>query len=265
MIDLILCTKNRSSDFRLFLDKINLSSYKKFKLIVVDQSSDAESSLNKKYLYNYNFDYLYIRDEGSGLSRARNIGIKFSKNKIMAFPDDDCYYPVDLLNYVIKSFENPKLSLISGYFKAEDSPFRTPNIKVKLNYFNVGKYLSSVTFFIRKIDDRNYRFDENIGAGTSMPFGEEINFIYNQIPLMNLAIYDSNIVVFHPEKHRNLPDIVSQYNYGYILGRNLFVPSIFIYTILGFIKILFRSIDIRKNFLSISYRLGGIKKGLFNN
>lgn len=42
----------------------------------------------------------YIHIEQKGLSLARNIGLKYVKGDIVAFPDDDCEYPADLLKEV---------------------------------------------------------------------------------------------------------------------------------------------------------------------
>ena len=41
-----------------------------------------------------------------GLSRARNVGLKAVTGEIIAFPDDDCWYPDGLLQKVVAEFRD---------------------------------------------------------------------------------------------------------------------------------------------------------------
>ena len=46
----------------------------------------------------------HIKIKEKGLSLARNIGLNYVKGDIIAFPDDDCEYPPNLLSKVHELF-----------------------------------------------------------------------------------------------------------------------------------------------------------------
>ena len=50
-----------------------------------------------------------------GLSRARNVALSHLEAELVAFPDDDCVYPVDLLEQVSRRFATePALDGLTG-------------------------------------------------------------------------------------------------------------------------------------------------------
>lgn len=262
MIDLILCTKDRPKDFAHFLKELHKSTNKNFYLIVVDQSNDAVSKLNKDQLRLYNFDYRYCRDPFIGLSRARNIGIKFCKNKIVCFPDDDCYYPITLIAYVLKQFENSSIQFLTGSYAPEGSDCFKRDSARRLNIRNVGKYLSSVTFFARREYLSDFKFDERIGAGTRLSFGEEIDFVFRNLNNKKISLFDPNIHVFHPNTIRNIGAVQANHIYGTILGLNYKNNAIKTYFLLGLFKLLFIFITGRATFACITSRIHGFAQGV---
>ena len=88
---LIMATLGRFDEIRIFLDSIDLQNYTDFELIIVDQNE--ENILGDIILpYKKKFYINHIRIKEKGLSLARNVGIKYAKGDIIAFPDDDCIY-----------------------------------------------------------------------------------------------------------------------------------------------------------------------------
>ena len=70
----------------------------------------------------------HLRSE-RGLSRASNIGLRVARGDIIAIPDDDCWYPKDLLATVAAWFEShPEFGLLSTALRTADNDlFRTEN------------------------------------------------------------------------------------------------------------------------------------------
>lgn len=83
------------------LDSIMGQTYKDFEVIVVnDGSTDNSSNIIKKY------NVKLINQDNSGVSVARNNGIKNSKGEYFIFVDSDDYIEKDLLKKINESLDN---------------------------------------------------------------------------------------------------------------------------------------------------------------
>ena len=90
-ITVIICTKNRKKELGNCLRSLGEQSYKKFDVIIVDQSDNGDITPYEgfKLSGNNSIKVDHIKDKGAGLSRARNIGIKESDSNYLVFVDDD--------------------------------------------------------------------------------------------------------------------------------------------------------------------------------
>jgi glycosyltransferase involved in cell wall biosynthesis len=102
MISLIVATLNRVTELERLLNSLEAQSYRDFEVLVVDQNPD-ERLLPVLDAH----DGLTIRHLRSqrGLSRARNVGLRVAGGDIISIPDDDCWYPPDLLRNLTEWFE----------------------------------------------------------------------------------------------------------------------------------------------------------------
>jgi len=269
LITLILCTRNRAIDFNFFLKNLIQSTFQDYELIIIDQSDPliADENYFKLNSYISPQKFKYIRSNLLGLSNGRNLGLSYSNGDIVGFPDDDCWYPSDFLSKIYNYFLDPNLQLLSGYFiDPKISSLRTPNYSTNLNIFNLGKLLSSITFFYRRSSLEDLFFDKNLGVGSNLPFGEENDFAIRIISRGKKCIYSSNIFLYHPEKSKTTPYELAQYTYGYVLGKNCTRFPVFIYSILGFIKIFKYIFTDFKIFLpSLKCRLLGFINGFLKS
>src|SRR5690349_10889036 len=112
-ISLLLATVGRTAELENFLLHLDAQTYRCFELIVIDQNPDDRlvAILSE---YGQRFPIRHCRS-GRGLSRARNVGLPAATGDVIAFPDDDCWYPPDLLQQVAAIFsENPAVDGITG-------------------------------------------------------------------------------------------------------------------------------------------------------
>ncbi|MGE0239251.1 MAG: glycosyltransferase family 2 protein [Parvibaculaceae bacterium] len=113
------------------------------------------------------------------LSRARELDI-LSRSALVAFPDDDCWYPDGALERVLNLFRiDQGLDFwFCGYASAPVTPLRALSMDTKPpSVFNVAAKASSNTIFLRsRIVERVGGFDEELGVGTANNGGEDTDY-----------------------------------------------------------------------------------------
>jgi hypothetical protein len=121
------------------------------------------------------------------LSRARNLLLGkareldlLSRSALVAFPDDDCWYPEGALERILNLFRiDQALDFwFSAYASAPASPLRALSMDARPpSLFNVAAKASSNTIFLRsRIVERLGGFDEELGVGTANNGGEDTDY-----------------------------------------------------------------------------------------
>lgn len=203
-ISLIICTLGRRDELARLLDSLVAQDYPHCELIVVDQNIDGliDSLIAQ---YGTILPTRHLRSP-PGLSRARNVGLRVAEGDVLAFPDDDCWYPAGLLNYVASQLRaKPELDGITGRFVNENgqSEGRWLRTSQRLTVFNVWRGAISFTIFLRAHTvQATGVFNEQLGlgAGTSWGAGEETEFLLRAIEREFRIDYDYDLLVHHPLK-----------------------------------------------------------------
>jgi glycosyltransferase involved in cell wall biosynthesis len=197
---LILATVGRTEDVANFLAHLASQSYRCFELVVVDQNQDDRLT---PVLASYSARFLIQHCRSAlGLSLARNVGLKCANGNVIAFPDDDCWYPPDLLERVARIFvERPELDGATG--RPIDSSFsRFHKISGPINKLNVFLRCSSFTIFLRRsVVDIVGEFDEGLGLGSRSGkiAAEESDYLIRALAMGSHLTLDADIRVFHRE------------------------------------------------------------------
>jgi glycosyltransferase involved in cell wall biosynthesis len=148
-----------------------------------------------------------------GLSRARNIALRQLVGDVVAFPDDDCVYPTDLLERVAERIEG-----LDGVVGRE--PWWTTEA-AELTRDNLWNRAISFTIFLRRsLVERVGAFDERLGLPTSS--GEEIDYLIRALDAGARIEYDPSLVVDHPHKDVDLATVGARdgASIGYILRKH---------------------------------------------
>jgi len=203
---LVLATVDRADQLERFLESLDAQTCRDFELIVVDQNLD-DRLVPILAPYQGHFAIQHLRS-GRGLSKARNTALPKTIGEIVAFPDDDCWYPVDLLQRVQAYLEthaaadglngcavNRKLVPRGRWSQVEGHV-------TKLGLFN--RTISFAIFLRRKVVEQVGDFDETLGLGAPTPWqgAEDYDYILRAIDAGFRINYDPSLMVFHPE----LPD-----------------------------------------------------------
>jgi len=146
MISVVIPTHNRCELLESAINSVLNQTYNNFELIIID---DASKDSTEKYIKCLNFDNLiYIKNNYSvGGSEARNIGIRRSKGRFIAFLDDDDEWLPNKLKKQIELFKN-------------DSELGLVYTGVRLNFLDLGISYDSIPkvkgFIYNKILIKNW-------------------------------------------------------------------------------------------------------------
>lgn len=115
-LTVILTTKNRPGSCMRTLRSILNNQSITYELILVDQSTnhDTEKAFHN-IPRNYRRNCTYIKTNEIGLSRGRNLGIRYATGSVCVFTDDDCIVSKNWLRSIQHSFQNnPDISAVFG-------------------------------------------------------------------------------------------------------------------------------------------------------
>ena len=203
-LSLVCCTVDRADKIIRLLDSLCQQTRADFELIIVDQNPPG-------MLYPIlapfadRLSIVHVRSE-RGLSRARNVGIAACRSALISFPDDDCWYPQDLIAKLTGLFDaQPGLGLITGrtldaqgveslgLFMAQDAPIARSNIWLAGN--------SNAIFIRADIARAIGGFDETLGVGAATAFrsGEETDFVLRALASGARGAFKHDLIVHHDQ------------------------------------------------------------------
>jgi glycosyltransferase involved in cell wall biosynthesis len=218
-IDLIMGTLGRTVEPRRFLESLAVQTWRGARLIVVDQNRD-DRLVRVIAEFESDIPILHLRSE-VGLSRARNAGLRQVEADVVAFPDDDCWYPPDLLERVTRVFaERPLLGGVHGRPVGRPSGRNDPRPGAMTRYNLWGLVGSYMLFVRRRVADAVGPFDEMLGIGSPGPWrgGEDLDYVLRCLNSGFSLFYDPSLLVHHPKRREYSPRPDPKDAYGYAMG-----------------------------------------------
>jgi len=202
MISLLVATVNRVDELDRLLSSLEEQRYRDFEVIVVDQNSDDRvvRALDR----HPNLVLRHLRSE-RGLSRARNSGLLVARGDIVGIPDDDCWYPRELLASVGEWFDaHAEFGLLSTALRTLDGQSSGPNLPAtsrRCTKANVWRCAISTTLFWRRsVTEAIGGFNENMGVGAPSRYqsGEETDYVLRAFERGFEMWHESSLTVHHP-------------------------------------------------------------------
>ena len=151
-------------------------------ILVNDGSPDNSKEICEKYKKMYPNNVVYIEQENSGVSAARNKGLEYATGKYINFLDSDDIWEKNVFKVALKMFnENPGLPLIGvrqKYFEASNSftslnyKFDKGNRVVDMEKEFDSIQLSVTSAFFDRDAIKDTRYD------TRIKYSEDAKFIY---------------------------------------------------------------------------------------
>ncbi|MGI5864876.1 MAG: glycosyltransferase family 2 protein, partial [Myxococcales bacterium] len=181
-LTLVLSTLGGTEEIGRFLASLQTQEGADYELVVVDQNRD-ERLAPILAPYRERMALRHLRS-APGLSKGRNAGLELLSGDLVAFPDDDCWYPPGLLARVCAWFEaHPEADGVSGISIDEQgrpSAARWDDRPGRIDRWNVWRRAISFSVFLRaKVARTIGGFDETLGVGAGTPWGsgEETDYL----------------------------------------------------------------------------------------
>ena len=202
--DIVVPTVGRRDELQRLLESLANQSHRSFRVIVVDQNEDDRlGPLLEGYADRV--PVVRLRSE-RGAARARNVGLREVSGDVVAFADDDCWYPPDLLVRVGDLLaSDPDLDGVSGLVTDASglpSASRWSKRAGPVDRNSVWTRAVAVSVFLRrKVIEAVGTFDETLGVGSGTPWGsgEETDYFLRALKQGFTIRYEPTLVVFHPQ------------------------------------------------------------------
>jgi glycosyltransferase involved in cell wall biosynthesis len=222
-ISLIVATVGRVDELDRMLASMAKQTQKHFELIVVDQNTDDRVKDVLKS-WESSFQCIHVRSD-LGASKARNLGIHIAHGDIIGFPDDDCWYPTDLLQQVKGWFEqHPSYDFLCCSAQdenCEEVASRWPRHSGKINRTSVLRACACSAFFVRReAATKVGGFDETMGPGPEalVQSAEEADFALRLMRYSHFGWFEKHIHINHPRKEAGSGSSNRAFSYAVALG-----------------------------------------------
>jgi glycosyltransferase involved in cell wall biosynthesis len=221
---LIMVTGGRTTEVAAFMDALCAQTCRDFELIVVQQNADDRLSDIIAH-FEGKFPLHVIRALPRQINHSRNLGTAVARGEILAFPDDDCLYPPDLLRAVDARFRatgadrpdilsgiaiSPEGDRGSGRWHDRAGPISVKTVWTSAIEFNL--------FIRRTLYETIGGFDRAMGLGTPFASGDAQDLILLAMRAGGVALYDPDLRVIHPDKRLTAVAVERAFVYGAGVG-----------------------------------------------
>lgn len=229
LVSVVLCTRNRPQFIGPCVKSVLGQSHSDLEVLVIDQSATDDTGRILRNLDHPRRSILaYHRTSSRGLSRSRNLGVKLSRGRIVAFTDDDVVADGQWIRNLVAEYDrHPGVSVIFGRVlaypeegkggvvglmeSAEERLFK-PDHRVP---YGIGG--GNNMTFLRSVVERIGFFDEQLGAGARFRGAEDVDFIFRAFAAGMEVLYSPRPVVFHRHRWgdlRELAQLARDYNFA---------------------------------------------------
>ncbi len=206
-ISIVIATRNRPKQLSACVESIFKSTYRTFEVIIVDQSTNNDTSVLISKISDARIRY--YKQKYAGLSKARNYGVKLAKGLIITFTDDDCIPDEQWLAHIYKSLSFHKdvwgvFGRTEPYikeYKNKICPCTFQGKKMKI-FDSPTKHWESLGFgnnmsFRKKIFEKIGFFDPLLGLGSPGLSAEDAEFSLRILTNNYRLMYNPQVLVYH--------------------------------------------------------------------
>lgn len=215
------------------IDSIINQTYKNIEIILInDGSSDKSEEICNSYLKTYK-NIKLINQSNSGVSVARNNGLKSSTGDYVLFVDSDDWLEKDMLEIMVKEIDNFDIDIVRCEYFVENNPVLEDKYFKKIYFKNVE--IKNNNYLIENITNYNinpavwmmlikrelavkHKFTSNIGYGEDLIYSLDLLLDSKKIKIIPYAFYhyrlSDNSASRNPAKYtRNIENLIKLHSY----------------------------------------------------
>ena len=224
---LIVGTKGRPNELGAFLRSVEVQERQDLEIFVVDQNEDDRVvPILKGFVAPERIVHLRPTPGSKpGVSSARNQAIPLCNGDIVAFPDDDCWYPPHLLDSVDAWFKEHRETAILTVTSRDELGSRSANQwnsdLCDLRRNNVFRTTATSTIFVqRAFWPPNAFFDEGLGPGSWTGFNssDDTDYVLMLISHGLQGKFTQLLHVGHPSRQSLSSEAAKRRSFSYGLG-----------------------------------------------
>jgi GT2 family glycosyltransferase len=210
-ISVLICTRDRHESLRQTLESVLAQNYEDYEVLVVDQSTGAETRQLVETMGAVSGRLRYLRLDRPGLSRAYNAGIEEARCGLLAFTDDDVTVPSDWLRGIDTAFARyPAASLLYGQVllppelaARENREGVTPTLPIPerrlidaehgFRLFGMGANFAARRTLFQRIGG----FDEVLGGGGPLQSSQDFDLVFRAFRGGASTLLEPTVVAYH--------------------------------------------------------------------
>lgn len=216
-ISLIVCTRNRAATLATTLAALaEMKTTGEWELIIVNNgSTDGTADLLSAFQKTDPTHIQIVNESATGVSRAQNTGLQHASGSIIALSDDDCYPMPDYLERVKECFQDKRIGYVGGrvlLFDKSDAPITIQTSQQPI-HFEAGSYIrpgvihGAAFAFRRETLDAIGGFDPDLGPGSILGSGNDINVLVKCSAMGYAGRYDPRPTVRHHHRRQQQKDV----------------------------------------------------------
>ena len=169
-------------------------------ILVNDGSTDSSEEICLQYREKYPNNIIYIKQENSGVSSARNKGLEYAEGKYINFLDSDDIWCYDVFQKVYDFFEEnqEQIDVVAcrqkffegkeGYHKLDYKFEETQIVDIKEKYDYIQ--LSTASAFIKLDVMKNYKYDIRLEYSEDAVLIAQIIMVKCKYGILSEAVYN---------------------------------------------------------------------------
>lgn len=208
----VVSTIGRVADFRRLVASLQgCTLADRIELILVDQSDDQGcAAVLRDGAWTLRWTALR---SGRGASVGRNAGLRYVTAPVIAFPDDDAWYPPETPERIVEAFaEDISLMALCGRQTTSDGAASMlrwksePCLVTARNFLRTS--IMSTMFFRSSWLEQHEQFDEQMGVGAAGWYGagEESDLLLRVVEDGHDVPYDPTLVVHQDEPREHVDE-----------------------------------------------------------
>lgn len=195
LISVIIPMYNSSETIEKALDSIKNQTYQcNYQILIInDGSTDNSKDVVEKYIIsNPKMNIILLNQENSGVSKARNSGLKLANGSYIAFLDSDDEWKAQKIEKQIQCFtQNKKIDFLGTNFDSLNIFRKELIFQVSFYDLLFKNYFQPSTILMKKeIVDRIGFFNEN------QTHAEEGNYFFRISQIFNCYLLNESLIIF---------------------------------------------------------------------